>query len=254
MSKYNEDITNTKVSALDSAQKLLMDVYKKIRFSLGCLLIDNILRGIVNWYDKRHPNSKKKDSVCSEEVLHLKEKISLLQRSISELDSRIEIFKSKEISFIRQRDTLLADVRGKENEISTLSVENRLLLSQNTELQNENKKLLRRCLPEKEIPSMIYYAQGDAIGFYLRKVSTVRTPDHIYRIATSVGDTSVATFEPYIESNLQDIISNRNVTLIACDIIRIDPNASSIQVCEAGKVICENNKWKVISKAKIILS
>lgn len=254
MSKYNDNISNKRVSVLDSALKLLMDVYKKIRFFLGCLIIDNALRRIVHWYDKRHLNSKKKDSVRSDEVLRLNEKISSLQRIISELDSSIGIFKAKETSFIRQIDTLLADSRGKDNEISTLIEENKLMLSQNSELRNENQKLLRRCLPDTEIPSMIYYAQGDAIGLYLRKISTVRTPDHIYRIATNTGDTSSATFEPYVESNIQDIISNRNLTLIACDIIRINPNASCIQVCEAGKVICENNKWKVISKAKIILS
>lgn len=254
MSIYTKNTSNRIVSALDSVLKLLTDVYKKIRFLLGCLLIDNILRSVLHWYDKRHPDSKRKDSVCSEETLHLNEKIRSLQSTISELERRIGIFKSQEISFNKQRDSWLADIRGKDNEISNLSAENKHLLSQTAGLQDENQKLLRRCLPETEIPSMIYYAQGDAVGLYLRKISSVRTPDCIYRITTSVGDTSVATFEPYVESNIQDIIINRNLTLIACDIIRIDSNASSIHVCEAGKVICENNKWKVISKAKIILS
>lgn len=254
MSKYNDNIRNKIVSALDSALKLLMDFYKKIRFFLGYLLIDNALRSIVHWYDKRHPNSKKKDSVCSYELLRLTEKISSLQSTISELDSRIDTLKSKEISLIRQRDTLLEDIRGKDNEISTLTEDNKLMILRHSELLKENQKLLRRCLPETEIPSMIFYAQGDATGLYLRKISIFKTPDHIYRIATNVGDTSSAIFEPYIESNIQDVISNRNLTLIACDIISIAPNASCIQVCEAGKVICENNKWKVISKAKIILS
>ncbi len=254
MSKYNDKIRNKRVSALDSALKLLMDVYKKIRFFLGRLLIDNALRSVVHWYDKRHHNTKKKNLFFSEEGVHLNEKITSLQRTISELDNNIDILKSKETSLIRQRDTLFDEIRRKDNEIYTLNEEKKLMISQNSELQNENRKLLRRCLPETEIPSMIYYAQGDAIGLYLRKISTIRTPEHIYRITTFVGDTSSATFEPYVEANIQDIISNRSLTLIACDIIRIDPNASNIQVCEVGKVIYENNKWKVTSKAKIILS
>ena len=114
MSKYKKDISNTKVSALDSALKLLMDVYKKTRYFLGCLLIDNLLRSIVHWDDKRH------------------------------------------------KESILAEIKSKDNELSRLINEHNQMISQIAELRNENQKLLQRCLPETEIPSMIYYAQGDA--------------------------------------------------------------------------------------------
>lgn len=254
MSKYKKNISNKKVSALDSALKLLMDVYKKIRFFLGCLLIDNILRSVVHWYDKRHPNSKKKESNYTGEVIRLNEKITSLQRTTSELESSIRILEAKESSLNSQKESILVEIKTKDNEISRLMRENSIMDSQIQELQNENQKLLRRCLPEAEIPAMIYYAQGDASGLFLRKLSTEKTSEHIYRITTFAGDTTSATFEPYLDTDIQEIINNRNVTLIACEIMRINPNASSIQVCEAGKAKCENNKWKVTNKAKIILS
>lgn len=254
MTEYQNDIRNKGVSALDSALKLLMDIYKRIRYFLGCLLIDNALRNVVRWYDKRHPDSRKKDSVYTKDLFHLNEKISSLQRTISELNNSIGVLKSKELSFNSQKETLLADLRKKDHEISLLIEEKEQMGSQNSELRDENQNLLRRCLPVTEVPSMIYYAQGDASGLYLRKISTVRTSEHIYRIVTLAGDSLSAMFEPVVESNIQDIINNRNLTLIACEILRINPNASSIQVCEAGKVLCENNKWKVTNKAKIILS
>lgn len=254
MSKYNKDISNTKVSALDSALKLLMDVYKKTSFFLGCLLIDNILRSIVHWYDKRHPNSKKNESNNSEEIILLNERITTLHSRISVLESSVKILKTNESSLNSQKESALAEIKSKDNELSRLMNEYKQLVSQISELRKENQKLLQRCLPETEIPSMIYYAQGDASGLYLRKLSTEKTSGHIYKITTFAGDTTSSIFEPYIETNIQDIINNRNLTLIACEIIRIEPNASSIQVCEAGKAKYENNKWKVINKAKIILS
>lgn len=254
MSKYKQNISKKNVSALDSALKLLMDVYKKIRFFLGCLLIDNLFRSVVHWYDKRHPISKKKESNNSEEVVRLNEKIKTLQSAMSELERSINILESKESSLNRQKESILTEMNTKDNEISRLINEHNQMIPQISELRNENQRLLQRCLPETEIPSMIYYAQGDASGLYLRKLSTKKTSEHIYKIMTFAGDTTSAIFEPYIETNIQEIINNRNLTLIACEIMRIDPNASSIQICEAGKAKCENNKWKVTNKAKIILS
>ena len=254
MSQYKQNISKKNVSALDSVLKHLMDVYRKIRFFLGCLLIDNLLRSVVNGYDKRHPISKKKESNNSEEVFRLNEKIKTLQSIRSELERSISIHKSKESSLNRQKESILAEMKTKDNEISRLINEYSQMSSQISALQNENKRLLQRCLPETEIPSMIYYAQGDASGLYLRKLSTKKTSEHIYKIMTFAGDTTSAIFEPHIETNIQEIINNRNLTLIACEIMRIEPNASSVQVCEAGKAKWENNKWKVINKAKINLS
>ncbi len=254
MTKYKNDISNKGVSALDSALKLLMDLYKMIRSFIGCLLIDNALRNVVRWYDKRHPHSIKKDSNYSKELAHLNERISFLQITISRLNNSVGVLKSKELTFNNQKETLLTELRKKDHEMSLIIAEKKQMEAQNSELQYDNQNLLRRCLPIKEVPSMIYFAQGDASGLFLRKISTVRTTEHIYRIVTLAGDSLSATFEPVVNNNIQDIINNRNLTLIACEIVRIDPNASSIQVCEAGKVTYENNKWKVINKAKIILS
>lgn len=231
-----------------------MDLYKKIRVILGQLLIDNGCRAVVQWYDKRHPDSRNKELVNSEEMIRLNDKIAILQRANCELENRIDILRSKEISSIKENDSMSADLKRKDQEISALREENNTIYSQIAQLQDENQKLLRRCLPERDIPSMIYYAQGDATGLYLRKVSAIRTHELIYRITTSVGDALSATFEPCLDSNIREIIWNRNITLRACEIVRIDPDASRIHVCEAGKILCVNNKWKVTNKAKIILS
>lgn len=254
MNRTDHTMKNNKVSALDSALKLLMTLYRKVRYYIGLLLIDIALRRIVCWYDKSHPNSNKKKANYSEDVALLNEKIISLQRTVSELNNSLGILKSKESVLISQRESLFVDINNKTKELATLNEEMRRIHSQNDELRNENDQLLGRCLPETDIPSMIYYAQGDASGLNFRKISTIKTPQHIYKISTIPGNAASAIFEPIVESDLVDVINNRNLTLIACDILSIASNASAIVVCEKGRAIKKNNKWIVTCKAKIILS
>lgn len=251
---YHSD-KNYKVSALDAALKLLTDIYKKIKHFLGILLIDHTMRGIVAWYDKRH-TSLKVDTIKDNDgiINKLHKQIAKLNGSISELEGENSDLRTKENNLVLKNETLTNELNQLDAKKIKLEQENDNLKRCVEDLKLENLQFQKRCLPSSEIPSMIYYAQGDTSGLNFRKISTLKTSQHIYKITTLPGDSCSAFFEPDVESDSVEVINNRNITLIACDILSISPNASAISVCEKGKAAYKNKKWTVISKAKIILS
>lgn len=246
--------SNKRVSALDTALKLLLSLWNKFKYYVGLILIDNIMRNIVAWYDKRHskatPNriQKEADEINRLEV-ELKNKSLECDRLQLEYDSRLK--ENEDLK--RQMSDLKMSLDVRNQSFSQLQRDFSELVSANEALTNESLELRKRCLPASDVPSMIYFAQGDASGLWLRKVSTSLSNDHIYKITTAVGDTSECSFSPLIKTNLSEIITNRNITLIACDIISIAPGSSSIEVIDEGNAVLENNRWKVTRKAKIKL-
>lgn len=255
MSEISQNNKSDKVSALDSALELLMSFYTKTRYFLGKILIDRAMRTIVSWYDSRHSVSSQNRLGCSgERDKSLLDQTERLNRYISKLEETVSVLNSKMDNLKSQNAALSDNANHLSERNGLLDKEKERMLSQINELQQANARLLGKCLPESDLPAMIYYAQGDATGLNLRKISTTRTSQHIYRIATMPGNAAMAIFEPIVGADCRDVIENRNITLIACDIESIASNASTIVVREKGKAIFENNKWKVISKAKIILS
>lgn len=256
MSNNYPNSRNERVSALDSTLELLSNIYKEVKHFLGVVFIDRALRSIVSWYDKRHPianNKRAKASSTNRQDSLLKEEIESLNKTISKLKDTLKALKANNDILNKQIERLNYDKDSLNNEIVNLQSENMKVSSRAEYLEIANSDLMKRCLPENNIPSMIYYAQGDATGQNLRKVSTTKNSQHIYRIETIPGDTTAAIFEPDIDHNIQDTIENRNITLIACDILGIAPNASWIEVQEKGRASFRNNRWEVTTKAKIRL-
>lgn len=249
----NSDIH--KVSALDSALKLIMDIYHRFIHFLGVLLIDNAMRDIVHWYDKRHPNlSQKSRQYKNEEAKEFVLQIESLNRSIASLNEDISILQTNDKILSIENESLRENIKRAKEECAKVKNERDAVIERYNTLKEEISELRHRCLPKSEIPSMIYYAQGDASGLSLRKISTTRTEQDLYKIMTIPGDACCALFEPIANANIQEVIFNRNVTLLACEIISIAPAASMIEIKERGKAIYQNNKWIVTSKAKIVLS
>lgn len=246
--------SNKRVSALDTALKLLLSLWNKLKYYVGLILIDNIMRNIVAWYDKRHskasPNRiQKETNEINRLEVELKNKSLECDRLQLKCNSKI-----KENEDLKQQlSDLKMSLDNQNQSFSQLHQDFAELVNINEALTNESHELRKHCLPASDVPSMIYFAQGDASGLWLRKVSTSLSNDHIYKITTNVGDTSECSFSPLIKTNLSEIITNRNITLIACEIISIAPASSSIEVIEEGNAVLENNRWKVTRKAKIKL-
>ncbi len=254
MLNHHKNTKPLRVSALDTTLKLLMDTFYKIKAFIGVVLIDKAMRDIVYRYDKRHQFQTRVRNNDSEEIRQLHERIKLKDDAIARLEQTVITFQSREEELINQSNALRRDIKQLKEGYDEIVREKNNISSQVTELNKTNSLLLSRCLPESEIPTMIYYAQGDTAGQYLRKVSTLKSPEHLYKIMTVPGNTRSAEFEPVVNANIKEIIDNRNITLIACDIIGIAPDATNITVLQRGKAVWTNNKWEITSKAKIRLS
>lgn len=248
------DIMSGIVSALKSVLKLILGMLVRLKHFLGRLFIDRWMRDIVAWYDRRHPDSsRRKKGEDSDYVRQLNGRIDQLVTSYSSLQETM----AQEREINENLTTKISGLRGELENCRRQSEQDSMKISElRQEVENlslQNSHLMSRCLPESEIPSMIYYAQGDATGLTLRKVSATPTGEHTYRLQTLQGDSSTATFEPDIRHNAPDVIANRNTTLIACAIVGIASNPSSVKVVSPGRAERINNKWTVITKAKIEL-
>lgn len=255
MSNTNKGNNPKEVSALDRALELFLLICRKTRHYLGLFFIDLCMRSAVNWYDKRHPrSSRRKQQGDDRRVSELTAQVDSLNSRIAAGRQQMEAVRTQNDRLAGQADQLRQELgraaeecRRHEATVSQLQAEMKSLKEQNGHLQ-------RCCLPESDIPSMIYYAEGDALGATLRKISPVRTAQRIYRLTTRPGDTATADFAPEVQQHAAEIIANRSVTLIACEILSIAPAASSVVVSAPGKAVLENGRWKVTNKAKIHLT
>lgn len=243
------------VSALDKVLELSVDTYKKVKHVTGVLLVDRCMRSMVLWYDKRHSKPMQTTGEGNDsEIKELYGRIELLNNLKSKLEKNIMDLQETGEELSRENEMLKSRLNElNENNISLMK--EMANMQCNIEgLYQENSQLQKRCLPVEEIPSMIFYAQGDASGLNLRKISTTKTQQHIYRISTFPGDTASAEFEPMADCDLAEVIANRNISLIACDIRSISPEPTTIVVLRKGRAVKVNNKWTVTNKAKIALS
>lgn len=254
MGKSSEHRKSDHFSTVDFLRRALIALFKKIKYCTGRIFIDILMRNVVAWYDRRHsipsPNRKQHESQEKESLLLIIEKQKNVCNELKAKNNRVEEEKKRLMQQVSQLSALLSETKTEcssyQDKMSEL---NAAVLDRETELEAVKK----RCLPEKEVPSMLYYAQGDTSGMLLRKVSPLQTIGQTYQMVTKQGDTSVCRFWPLVQSDMQEIIDNRNVTLLACEIVGISSNPSAIKVVEDGQAVLNANKWKVTKKAKIIL-
>ncbi|MDE6272030.1 MAG: hypothetical protein K2M31_03380 [Muribaculaceae bacterium] len=218
------------------------------------------MRKIVELYDihsasGQHPDQTHKrfiHNTSSEGISEEKEPMNLqdcLQNKIAEIQQIKNDFMQLKI----EKD--LVDSKCAELE-RQLFLDNNHINNLNdsiSELTQENDSLKARCMPASKIPAMIYYGTGDSTGKTIRKISTEKSSQILYKLITHPGNTSKANFYPIKNDNLVEVISNRNIMLGACEIISIDSNANDIETIEYGRAIFSDNQWIITSKAKIKL-
>lgn len=212
------------------------------------------MRNIVKWYDKRHskasPNKIQKET---DEINRFQVELGNLSHEFDRLQLKYDSRLKENEDLKRQMSDLKMSLEDRIQSFTLLQRDFSELVSVNETLTGESRELRKRCLTESDVPSMIYFAQGDTTGLWLRKVSAVKSIEHMYKLTTKQGDISLCNFSPINHNNMSDVIANRNITLLACDIISITPAASAIEIIEEGVATLENNRWKVTSKAKIKL-
>lgn len=254
MTSYHSDKNKKIVSALDTALKLLLALWKKTKYFMGLFLIDNLMRNIVSWYDERHlkatANSENKDKADYQRIEAI---LKAKENECHGLQSQLDVKRDENQNLKEQIIHLRSTLDGLKESCAKLQQDNSGLKKKIGILKAEIDGLQKRCLPESDVPSMIYFAQGDATGLWLRKVSTAMSIGHMYKLITKPGDTSICNFSPIKQDNMAEVIANRSVTLLACEIIGIAPAASAIEIIEDGVAALENNRWKVTHKAKIKL-
>lgn len=253
MTEKNSKIIEYIYSIAKVVLNFFVKLGKKIKHILGICIVDKLMRNVVAWYDKTHPESAQKMKQDNLQIQKLLGQIKELETSRSELDKNLTCEKEKSVLLSQKITSLTEKLEELYGEVANTTNRNCELKKELGDVKEQNAYLLRRCLPESKIPSMIYYAEGDAMGLNLRKVSIQQTPYAIYEIITTPGDTTSAEFSPIVSSNEKETITNRNATLVACEILSIAPNATSISIVESGRAKMENGRWVVSRKAKIKL-
>lgn len=235
--------------------KHLLAFLKWVKHEAGILLVDNLMRSIVLWYDKRHPKASPKRRLATDsEVQRLQNVVADKEKDINGLRARLDRKEQEQNSLKAQLQQSRDALAQAEKARADLQGQTARLNDELNRSKAEASELRRRCLPADELPAMVYYAQGNASGPWLRKVSTTKRSDHYYRMETTPGDTATCSFRPIVQDNVGYIIANRNVTLLACDILGIAAKPTTIEVVEDGQATLDNdNKWKVTRKAKIKL-
>lgn len=216
--------------------------------------MDGAMRNVVAWYDRGHPNSpghirqmRNAAGAAESAMSDLRKRNSSLCEQVKHKDREIEALAAELKGMRKNMEGYVASQAELEDNIASLT----------DRLQKqicESDRLRSRCLPEERIPAMIYYAAPDAEGSGLRKVAATRDATHIYRLVTLPGDSTRARFQPIGGANDDQVIANRNIYLMACDITAISSNPTAITVDSPGTAILENNNWIVTTKAKIKLT
>ncbi|MDE7081455.1 MAG: hypothetical protein K2O78_07385 [Muribaculaceae bacterium] len=257
MNEQSSGIKERIVSALAATLKLLLKIGKAIIHAAGVLIIDKGMRSVVGAYDVRNGKQKagspRRDSRgqaqnCDARIAELERMADQYRRDLQSAHNEINSMRSERGMMIQDTQILRDNLADEQRRCQQLA-------SQIEVLKSNVDALQKRCLPASEIPALVYYAEGDASGLSLRKVSVNKSRYHIYRLRTVPGDTSRAEFEPDVAPGyLPQVIANRHLTLIACEVVGIAGGATRIEVLESGSAVCENRVWKVTKKAKIRLS
>lgn len=254
MAQYQDNHSHSEVSVPRKALELLMNTLKTIAHYLGIVFVDKGMRSLVRWYDRRHKHSNGyKDHQSGGNTNDFKAEIARMKQHCETLETQLADGKK----YCKELETGLNVSNSAKDHLQKeyyhLQEQVRQLKADNDTLNERNNSLLRRCLPEAEVPSMIYYAEGDAAAMNLRKSSATDSPDKIYKLRTFQGDSHKAEFVPLVKENIKEVIAYRHSYLTACEITGIAAHPTSIEVEEPGEAVFDQNKWKVIKKAKIQL-
>ena len=226
---------------------------KQICRVLDRLLVDIVLRKIVNNYDSRH-NKNEKNVVAEarnqahDELERLQNMIKNLLVENNALNETLELYAQEKEALSTEKDELIktneffaSSLEDLQNTIKTLSFE------QNTKIVN---KIPSKTNEKKEQAKESYlYAEPDATGTILRKISPKETKYSLFRL--ELLNEQVCKFYVLNNTATPMYINNRSISLLACQIVEVAPNPTKFEIVEAGTAVKNNNNWIVMEPAKI---
>ena len=226
---------------------------KQICRVLDRLLVDIALRKIVNNYDSRHNKNEK--NVVAEEKKQVHNELERLQNMIKNLlvennalNETLELYAQEKEVLSTEKDELIKtneffanSLEDLQNTIKTLSFEQNTKIVNNVPSKaNENKELAK---------ASNLYAEPDATGTILRKISANETKYSLFRL--ELLNEQVCKFYVLNNASTPMYINNRSISLLACQIVEVTPNPTKFEMVEAGTAVKNNHNWIVMESAKI---
>lgn len=233
----------------------IYDMAKRTLFAIEKITIDIVCRKLVQYYDNKHCKKTKKtvEQVSTtketvekhkEENEDLKNKLKALEKEILELKSNLENVKYDRDEVIKTNEIFALDIEELKKTITSFS------RTKAATLKQENS-LVKKALAENESKPLCLFAEPDATGAILRKPSTSESKYSLYRLNISETNEQLCTFSVINNDATKTYIANRNVSLLACQILEIASNPLSFVTIEPGTAVKENNNWVVATPAKI---
>lgn len=226
---------------------------KQICRVLDRLLVDIVLRKIVNNYDSWHNKNEK--NVVAEAKNQAHDELERLQNMIKNLlvennalNETLELYAQEKEALSTEKDELIktneffaSSLEDLQNTIKTLSFEQNTKIVNNVPSKaNENIELAK---------DSNLYAEPDATGTILRKISANETKYSLFRL--ELLNEQVCKFYVLNNASTPMYINNRSISLLACQIVEVAPNPTKFEMVEAGTAVKNNHNWIVMESAKI---
>lgn len=230
---------------------------KQILLVLERLLIDIFLRRLVVNYDQRHKKRTKSNNPTGEFSKFERElgKVQKMNKELLETNRRLNLdleekekeYKEKYEDKCRELDEL-----RKTNEIFSNSIED-LRKTIQTLSYEKNQRIVNdfpiQSSLEKANKEKYLYAEPDATGTILRKISTTETKYSLFKL--ELLDEQVCKFSVLNNDATGMYINNRSVSLLACQIIEVASMPTKFEMVEQGTAVKNGNNWIVMEPVKI---
>ena len=245
---------------------------KQICRVLDRLLVDIALRGIVENYDRRHNKNKKNVVDETENQVHnelerlqfmiktlLGEK-KALNEALEQCEQAKEVLSNEKEELIETNEFFASSIEDLQNTIKTLSFE------QNTKIVNKIPNKVNEKIEQTK--DSYLYAEPDATGTILRKISPKETKYSLFRLellneqvckfyVLKLKDSKAEQAEFFLKEfdneTAKAIIEGRQMHLVpACD-IESSASPQKIILMKPGMAEKQGNSWFVKSKAQIRL-
>ena len=223
---------------------------KQICRILNRLLVDIALRWIVDNYDRRHCKNKKNigDEVKDQVVVRLQNMNKSLLEDKKALNEALEQYAQDKEVLSAERDELIkineffvSSLEDLQNTIKSLSFEKKAkIVNEKSCKSDENIELSK---------NSNLYAEPDATGTILRKISANETKYSLFRL--ELLNEQVCKFYVLNNASTPMYINNRSISLLACQIVEVAPNPTKFEMVEAGTAVKNNHNWIVMESAKI---
>lgn len=248
------------LQATDKSLRIMRRVCKASIRVLGIVLIDQLMRSIVEWYDKRGrksgprrmsrspadafavpvaPVEEQQPGQWQNEKSALEARLKTAQATIGRLEGEIEKLRVQNHDY---------DVGYRAGQDEVEKARKRV-----DGLQTELSDLRKRAMPAEYVPGTILYAEADADSGNLRKAGIYPQASSLYEIHTLPGDLTQGEFLVLNPVHVATVILNRTITLKACHIESISAEANHILTVSKGKVSKNGKNWQLVQPAVVRL-